>query len=452
VALVNSQPFIREAQQILLNNRQEKGFTIPCQGLYPFQWKWDSGFIALGYLHFDLPKAQSELESLLDAQWTNGFIPHIVFHNPSDSYFPGPDFQRADLHPPSSKTHPSSGITQPPVLGYVLEQIYHRLEKTPENREWALRQCLRIFKNLEYFYTTRDPQQEGLVFIWHNWESGTDNSPVWDEIWAGIDAPTYSVQRKDTTHIAAELRPTNREYEHYLHLIDWAKAVNYNEQKIAEAAPFLVQDPLYNTWLIASAQALVRLFSDLGDYKHQIHFLEQKIAQGTVQMNQKLFDSVAGAYRYYDLRNQRLLTGLTSSSFTPLFAGIPSGEQAQKMEQCVLQNFGEDHYLCASYAPTLKAFQPQKYWRGPIWVNLNWTLYQGFKKYHFHRTAERIKQETLALIEQDGFYEYFDPRKDLPAGTQRGYGGLNFSWTAALYLDLVCEPSHKTGESPEFFS
>ena len=32
------------------------------------------------------------------------------------------------------------------------------------------------------------------------------------------------------------------------------------------------------------------------------------------------------------------------------------------------------------------------------------------------------------MIENNGFFEYFDPYEG------RGYGGDNFSWTAAVYL------------------
>ena len=79
------------AKRILEQNWKD-GFTIPTGKLYPFQWKWDSGFIALGFAHYDMEKAQKEIKTILDAQWDNGFIPHIVFHNDSDTYFPGPDF------------------------------------------------------------------------------------------------------------------------------------------------------------------------------------------------------------------------------------------------------------------------------------------------------------------------------------------------------------------------
>ncbi len=81
---------LEQAKKVLEKNWQD-GFTIPCEGLYPFQWNWDSGFIALGWAHIDMEKAKSELRYLLSGQWSNGFLPHIIFHNESETYFPGPE-------------------------------------------------------------------------------------------------------------------------------------------------------------------------------------------------------------------------------------------------------------------------------------------------------------------------------------------------------------------------
>ena len=40
---------------------------------------------------FDEARAWQELDSLFRGQWENGLVPHIVFHQPADSYFPGPE-------------------------------------------------------------------------------------------------------------------------------------------------------------------------------------------------------------------------------------------------------------------------------------------------------------------------------------------------------------------------
>ena len=94
--------------------------TVPSRGLYPHQWSWDSAFIAIGLRHLSPLRAQTELETLLAAQWADGRIPHIVF-NPSvplDAYFPSPDFwcsSTAGRTAGAPRTVQTSGIVQPPV-------------------------------------------------------------------------------------------------------------------------------------------------------------------------------------------------------------------------------------------------------------------------------------------------------------------------------------------------
>ncbi len=428
---------IQTAKTVLNNNfNEDKGFTIPCEGLYPFQWNWDSGFIAIGFAHYDAVKAKREIEALLSAQWENGFLPHIVFHNDSDTYFPGPEFHLSKLHPMASKSHRTTGMTQPPVLGFVLKELYNIIDDKEDTLNFIKANIDKVFDNHKHFYTHRDPNQEGLVYIYHNWESGTDNSPIWDDIWATMDPPHYKFERRDTTHVDPTQRPSNREYDYYLHLIEIAKAHNYDDAKIAELSPFLVQDPLVNAMLIKSNAALIELYELIGDNADKIETLKQWQTKAIARFNEKLFNEKLGAYVHYDLRNEKQIEFITSSSFTPLFAGIPNEAQAKIVIDTLTSKFGtEAHYLCASFDPESDRFNPKKYWRGPIWINLNWLLYKGLKTYDCTDLAKRVKEDSMTLIEKYGFYEYFDPRKDVKDNA--GYGGHNFSWSAALFLDLL---------------
>ena len=55
-----------DAKKILLIN--DKGnYTIPTDGLYPFQWNWDSAVAAYGLAQIDIPRAWKELETLFSA-------------------------------------------------------------------------------------------------------------------------------------------------------------------------------------------------------------------------------------------------------------------------------------------------------------------------------------------------------------------------------------------------
>lgn len=426
-----------KAKHILDTNfNEDKGFTIPCEGLYPFQWNWDSGFIAIGFAHYDSNKAKREIEALLSAQWENGFIPHIVFHNDSDTYFPGPDFHLSKLHPLASKSHRTTGMTQPPVLGFVLKEIYDIVDDKEDMLNFIKQNIDKVFFNHQHFYNHRDPNQEGLVFIYHNWESGTDNSPIWDDIWETMDPPNYKFERRDTTHVDAAQRPTNREYDYYLHLIEIAKEHNYDDAKIAELSPFLVQDPLFNAMLIKSNEALIELYEMIGDSEDKISTLKAWQEKAITRFNEKLYNEKLGAYVHYDLRNEKQIEHLSSSSFAPIFSNIPTQARTDVMVKTLIEKFGgEDRYLFASFDPESDRFNPKKYWRGPIWINLNWMLYNGLNNYGFTDIANRVKEDSITLIEKYGFYEYFDSRKSVTENA--GYGGNNFSWSAALLLDLL---------------
>lgn len=430
---------IDKAKQVLNANFQPKGFSIPCEGLYPFQWNWDSGFIAIGFAHFDFAKAKSEIETLIDAQWSNGFIPHIVFHNESDTYFPGPDFHQSKLSPYAPKHIKTTGLTQPPVLGFVLQELYNITQDKKEALEFVKKNIDKVFNSHKYLYENRDPKNEGLVYIYHNWESGTDNSPMWDDVWETMkNIPTYEFKRRDTTHVDASQRPSNEEYNYYIHLIEIAKEHNYSDAKITELSPFLIQDPLFNSMLIKSNKALIELYELIGDNSGKIETLKVWNKKSIDSFNTKLYDEELKAYIHYDLRNEKPLKYISSSSYSPLFAGIPNKERAKIIIEKLLNNFGKENlYLCASFDPENEKFNPKKYWRGPVWINLNWIIYNGLREYGYNDLAKKIKDDTIELITKNGFYEYFDPRKEFSLENKGGYGGNNFSWSAALLIDLL---------------
>lgn len=428
---------IQEAKSILESNFHKNGFTIPSQGLYPCQWNWDSGFVAIGLAYYNMKNAQLEVQTLLDTQWGNGLIPHIIFHIEQDTYFPDAAFHDSKRHPLASKKHKSSGMTQPPILGFVLKEMLRIADNKDDMISFIKKNIDKVYKCHSYLYTNRDINDEGLVYIYHNWESGTDNSPVWDDIWKTMDPPKYSFERRDTTQVDHSMRPSKREYDYYMYLIDMAKGFNYNDGKIAQNSPFLVQDPLFNAMLVKSNSALIELYKMIGGNQGKILQLEKWQAKSLQGFN-KLYDDDLGAYIYYDLKNDKPIRQISSSSFAPVYADIPNEAQAERLVQTMLDKFGgSDRYLCASFNPTSDRFDPRRYWRGPVWININWMLYQGFNKYGYKDVAQRIKKDSIELVEIDGFHENFDSRKEIRKSMAGGCGGSGFSWSAALVLDML---------------
>jgi hypothetical protein len=55
---------------------------------------------------------------------------------------------------------------------------------------------------------------------------------------------------------------------------------------------------------------------------------------------------------------------------------------------------------------------------------------EGLQRYGYDQLVETIRVDTLGLIEDSGFREYYDPRDG------SGCGSTDFSWSAALALEL----------------
>ena len=62
---------------------------------------------------------------------------------------------------------------------------------------------------------------------------------------------------------------------------------------------------------------------------------------------------------------------------------------------------------------------------------MNWMIYWGLLSYGYNDRAEQIRKGIFELAQNHGFREYYDPF------TGQGLGGKDFSWTAALVIDLI---------------
>jgi hypothetical protein len=126
-----------------------------------------------------------------------------------------------------------------------------------------------------------------------------------------------------------------------------------------------------------------------------------------------------------------------AAGFTPLFAGIPSPVRAKQMcdyldSQCFCSIDGKC-FAVPSFDRGAPGFSQRRYWRGPVWLNINWLLYQGLKLYGFEDYAAWVKRAIVGLPLRYGFYEYYNPEEG------RGHGAEGFSWTASLLLDVLYE-------------
>lgn len=412
---------LHEKAKKILRENDRGGYTVPTAGLYPYQWNWDSAFVALGFAAFDLPRAWREIETLFDAQWSDGLVPHIVFRVDDPNYFPGPSVWR------TGKTPETSGISQPPVAASVVRWLWENDKKDGYIRAKNLYPKLLAWHR--WFHKYRDPLGKGLVLCTHPWESGRDNSPEWDKATAAVDiSKVEPYQRRDTEMVDMAMRPSKTDYDRYIAILQFGRECGWDHDTIAKSGPFRMFDVGMTLILLRANRDLLALAEIFGSDREREEIRSQiELTESNIDY---LWSDRLSGFCSRDAITDEHTQILTSASFLSFYAGV--GDQDQQRALC--QHFDDIAEIVKFTLPSLdprhEQFDPILYWRGPIWAVINKMVSLGFSEYGLRERADRIVQDTRALVEFSGFYESYCPM------TGRGTGGPDFSWTAAMWLHM----------------
>jgi len=268
------------------------------------------------------------------------------------------------------------------------------------------------------------------------WESGMDNSPLWDQVMQRLhlrsdQIPRY--HRADIHTVSASDRPTSDAYDRFAYLVEFFADRDYDEAKIRQDCPFLVQDVLFNS-LLCKAESDLAEIAKILDEDPSPH--EERAKKTRSAVEEKLWDEDRGTYLDYDLvEGEPIPVYFGPNLAGPLYAGIVERDRAQRVVT-TLENDGfgladEAVTPIPSYDLHGHGFSEERYWRGPVWININWFLMHGLEAYGYRDLAKRLRTTIIDLCGNEGFHEYFDPL------TGRGLGSNLFSWSAALLLDVL---------------
>ena len=411
---------INKAKKTLLGNRR-RGYTLPTNNkLYPAQWNWDSGFIALGYSYFKLNFALSEINTLLDGQWRDGMVPHILFHNTKTNYYPNYTAWNC-----GNKIH-SSGITQPPILATILKEILSK-NKINKTQLLNIKKIIKKIKKFhEWFIQFRDPKKTGLVSILHPWESGYDNSPLWDDPMNKVKIEkNIKYKRADNKVVNPDFRPLDIDYDRYVTIKNNLRKLKYNPKKVYKSSLFNVVDVGFNSIFLKANKDLVELLDTFG--------LNKKKIDNYIKMTEKnflkLYDKKRKTFFSKDIKNNKKIYIPSITNYFLLFADLNNDKINKRLIQNLKKHNLKEKYFFSSIKSNHKSFEEKRYWRGPVWINCNWFIYKGLKNKD-RLFSDKIKNKTIQILEKKGFFEYFSCKSGQPMGAK------NFSWSAALYLDL----------------
>lgn len=90
-------------------------------------------------------------------------------------------------------------------------------------------------------------------------------------------------------------------------------------------------------------------------------------------------------------------------------------------------------------------YDPDKMWRGPVWVNINYFFIEALRQVGEDSLADELTQKTLALIMRyQGIHEYYHSQfGEPPAKAAEAFG-----WSAAVFIDLAISASNVQEASP----
>ncbi len=388
----------------MLQNRRvfkKHQHTLPSPQTYPYQWLWDSCFHAIILSYFDLKDAKKELLSVIQKQFGSGMIPHMIYwQKETKTDFPVIEWGKED----------TSTITQPPMLAYVVWEIF----KKDTDEEFLKKIYPSLVKFYNYFLIERDPHRNHLISLVNPDESGEDNSPRFD-INLGLPAK-HSFEEN---------------FQKRLELIEHNKECNF-DTVLCMRNFFWFKDVPMNAIFKENLEIMSKLSGQLADKENEA-FYQNKAERAREGMRELMledkvfwsiyFDSEKGSFQKVKIK--------TWAIFAPLFAGIPTKEEADYIVERFLLNNSEFNtpFMVPTVSLAEPSFDASNFWRGPVWVGVNWFIVKGLKRYGYDNLAKKITEGSLSLLERSGFREYFNPL------TGEGLGAKNFTW-GGLVLDM----------------
>ena len=295
----------------------------------------------------------------------------------------------------------SSEVTQPPVIALGMAGV----EEIEPDPAWVAALYPKLKAFLLWIFAHRDTDGAGLV----EWaieanescrcgESGMDNSPRFDGA-IQLDAPDFNAYLARECEIMAGFAEACAPEE----------AAGWRERR----------------------QRLNRL------------------------MNERLWSPELEIYVDYDVVSGRRCNVASSAGFLPLSSGAATPEQAAKL---VAQLSDPDRFGTPFGVPSISRRSEASYqkdmWRGPVWININYLIGQGLRRYGYRAEADALWNATLReeekfYLKYGTFFEFYDDRRECdppqllrkqkldPDDSPYHQVFFDYGWSATLYCDML---------------
>lgn len=321
--------------------------------------------------------------NFLDQQQEDGSIEIAIFSDPANNYF---------------KKLPHKNVHKP-----VLAQHVAFILKYSPDTAW-IRPYYPKLKAFNRYYDEHAKHESGLFYFFDDFAIGVDNDPT-----------TF-------------YRPDNSSASIYLNSLMYMElgAMAYIAEKLDETADA-------ESYRQKQVQLKDAINTHCYDEKDGMYY-SCDINLRPIDPNVKLH---SGMPRHYSTLIQRL--GVWSC-FLPLWAGIPTKAQAERI---VKENLLDEKGFWSPWGVRSLSKYEKMYriigsgnpssWHGGIWILSNYFVFQGLRRYGYKAEADTLAKTTVELLAKDlaetgAFHEYYHPE------TGEGVWNKGFSsWNLLAY-------------------
>lgn len=356
------------------------GYTAPNTAVYPWQWLWDSCFHVVIWTELGNPdRGVAELEAVLTNQDAAGFVPHMNYQlDPSASE----EFWRRSG---------SSCITQPPMFGHACAELVRR--------GVAVSQSLfdRCALGLEFLVERRRRSDDGLVMLCHPWETGTDDSPRWDDACpGGFDLTRW---RAHKSHLVSTVE------------LDADGSAIFNPE-------FQVSSAGFNALIAFNINELLSVAGQVGTSSIDLEALGRRSAELVAAVDERWNGEtwIDGGVDSPTSRSARTADGLLPLLVSARQEAIEAGFASLTDPAAYGGPFGP-----AGVHRGEPTYEPNTYWRGPAWPQLSYLLWVAAQRQDVSCEPE-LAASLRGGAAVSGLAEYWN------IDTGAGLGAMPQSW------------------------
>jgi putative isomerase len=272
-------------------------------------------------------------------------------------------------------------VTKPPIMAWAALKL-HEMDPNPAFLQEIY---VPLVRWNGWWFNMNDDDADGLAQYNHPYSSGLDDSPLWD----------YGMP---------------------------------------------VESPDLNTYLCVQMDSLAAMAEALG-MEAEAAMWRRHAAAIARRMIEDFWDEEAGLFRA--TRDNQPLPVVTPFNLYPLWTGQLPNHIGDRLIAHLTHpgEFGGE-YVIPSVARNDPHYDPQRMWRGPVWVNINYVFIEALRKVGKFALADALLDKTLNLImSQPGIYEYYNADTGEPPPTATAA----FGWTAAVFIDLAIQATREAG-------